>query len=241
MRKKLLSHWSERDAKPDMLILHCSAQPAEQMVKLLDDLKLSVHYIIGERGGIIQCVEEDKSAWHAGKGFWREKNGGFNSRSIGIEISSQALGQKPYGEAQIKSIIGLCHNIIKKYNIKPYNVVGHSDIAPTRKPDPGIAFPWERLAQKGIGLWYDLKDADKVKTNDVAELLAMIGYDTSDENTLRASAYAFCRHFLPEMVAVDNDIMHLVDNVFPHDFLFEDNEKFILALKACAYKYSIKI
>ncbi len=240
MKKMLLSHCSSRDIKVDMLVLHCSAQPAEQMVKLLDDLKLSTHYIVGERGEIIQCVEEDKSAWHAGKSFWRGYEN-INSRSIGIELCSETLGQKPYSEEQIISVSSLCKTIIKKYSINPYNVVGHSDIAPSRKPDPGIAFPWKKLAKEGIGLWYDLKDANKVKTSNVAELLAMIGYDTSDENILQASVYAFCRRFLPEMVAVDNDIMHLVDNVFPKDFSFDDNEKFILALKACAYKYSAKI
>lgn len=147
------------------------------------------------------------------------------------------MGQTPYTEAQIDKLIFFCKKLIKKYNIAPQNIVGHSDISPTRKPDPGLAFPWKRLAKEGVGLWYQPKNADKMVENDVAKLLATIGYDVRDEATTKASAYAFCRRFLPQYVKVDADVYHLVDNVLPDDFSFMKEQKFLQTLKAVAYSY----
>lgn len=237
MKKELSEYYDERDTQIDMLVLHCSAQTGTEMLKVLNELKLSVHYILDENGELIQCVPEEKRAWHAGKGYWRGSEASLNSRSIGIEISSPSLGQEAYSEAQINKLIPFCKKIIRKYGIPAQNVVGHSDVAPLRKPDPGVGFPWKRLAKEGVGLWYQLRNAAKTEINDIAKLLAEIGYDTRDERALEASAYAFCRHFLPQYVQKDADIYHLLENILPDNFNFMQEPKFVETLKAVAWSY----
>ncbi len=235
MKKIMSAHFGERDAEIDMLVLHCVAFDAAEALRLFDELKVSSHYILAEDGSLIQCVDESKCAWHAGAGFWRGSEKSVNARSIGIEIVSPSLGQAPYAEAQIAKLIPFCQKIIRKYHILPYNVVGHSDVAPLRKCDPGPAFPWKQLAKEGIGLWYQPRYADKVVSNDIAELLAGIGYDTRSPEAVSASAYAFCRHYLPQYVQRDADVGHLLANVLPADFSFMKEPKFLRVLKAVAY------
>ncbi len=237
MKKELSEYYDERDTQIDMLVLHCSAQTGTDMLKVLNELQLSVHYILDENGELIQCVPEEKRAWHAGKGYWRGSEASLNSRSIGIEISSPSLGQEAYSEAQINKLIPFCKKIIRKYGIPAQNVVGHSDVAPLRKPDPGVGFPWKRLAKEGVGLWYQPRNAAKTEINDIAKLLAEIGYDTRDERALEASAYAFCRHFLPQYVQKDADIYHLLENILPDNFNFMQEPKFVETLKAVAWSY----
>lgn len=237
MKKELSEYYDERDTQIDMLVLHCSAQTGTEMLKVLNELKLSVHYILDENGELIQCVPEEKRAWHAGKGYWRGSEASLNSRSIGIEISSPSLGQEAYSEAQINKLIPFCKKIIRKYGIPAQNVVGHSDVAPLRKPDPGVGFPWKRLAKERVGLWYQPRNAAKTEINDIAKLLAEIGYDTRDEKALEASAYAFCRHFLPQYVQKDADIYHLLENILPDNFNFMQEPKFVETLKAVAWSY----
>ena len=236
MRYQPLTDFDDRSTPISMIIFHCSAQSTSEMINTLKTLKLSTHYIIGPRGGITQCVPDNKRAWHAGKSFWNGTEN-LNSHSIGIEICSPSLGQKKYNPSQIESLIKLCQHLIKKYNIPLYNIIGHSDIAPTRKPDPGISFPWKQLAASGIGIWYNIQDHFQINTFDIAKLLSSIGYDTRDNSTTRASAYAFCRHFLPQFVFIDNDIPHLLENILPSDFSFMNNEIFINTLKSVAYAY----
>lgn len=228
-----LPYFDERPdgAKVRALVLHCSAHPAEEMIEVLRERELSSHYIIDENGKVWQLVAEQKRAWHAGQSKWRKMEM-LNQYSIGIELSSPSLGQEEYSSRQMKSLIKLSRQIIHHYQIPAVNVVAHSDVAPTRKPDPGKAFPWRQLAQKGVGLWYDPNDADKIKENDVSKLLRRIGYDTTDS---AAAAYAFCRHFVPHIITADNDINHLLENVYPSDFVLP--EPYLLILKACAYKY----
>lgn len=239
MEEILLPHFNERKAPISLLVLHCSAHDGKEMVACLDNIKLSAHYILDLNGNLIKCVDEDKRAWHAGLGSWREFSEDINSHSIGIEISSLTLGQTPYNETQINKLIPFCQKLIRKYKIKPQNVIGHSDSAPTRKADPGIAFPWKRLAKEGIGLWYQLRNAEKMPENDMAKLLNIIGYKTDTEEETIAAAYAFRRRFLPEEVAVDKNIHHLVDNIYPlgnKELLSGD--KFLKTLKAVAYSYN---
>ncbi|MDD4557102.1 MAG: N-acetylmuramoyl-L-alanine amidase [Alphaproteobacteria bacterium] len=237
--KRPLPHFSDRNSYIDMIVLHCSRQSSDEMARLLDELNLSSHYIIGYNGEIIQTVEEEKKAFHAGISFWNEKEN-INDRSIGIELSNETLGQSAYGKKQIESLVLLLKDIIERHKIKPQNIVAHSDIAPLRKPDPNLCFPWEELAEKSISLWYDLDDSDKIDSNDADELLEIIGYDTRDEERKIASAYAFRRRFLPQEVELDEDVMHLVDNVYPvgkKELL--TGELFFKTLRAVAYRFSL--
>ena len=240
MQEHLLSHYNERQTPIDMLVLHATCHAdAGEVFACLDKLALSCHYFVDLNGNITRMVAEQNRAWHAGVGYWRGIDTDLNSHSIGIEIGNLSLGQQAFTEAQIEKLIPFCRKLIKKYNLDPRRIVAHSDIAPTRKPDPGICFPWKRLAREGIGLWYQPRNAEKIDIENPAELLHLIGYDTRDEEKTIASAYAFRRRFLPEEVAADPDIEQLVNNVYPvgqHELL--QGKKFIRALKAVAYSYT---
>lgn len=129
------------------------------------EAEVSCHYLIDEEGAIYQLVADRHAAHHAGKSFWRGVSG-LNATSIGIELVNGghtnlgAGGQlPPYPGEQLASLIQLCHHLIVQYPIGALNLVGHSDIAPTRKIDPGEHFPWLLLAEAGIGLWPPLPDA----------------------------------------------------------------------------------
>lgn len=233
MRTHILPYFNERPAKISALVLHCSAYDSKDMIEVLEKEELSAHYVVGLNGDVTQLVPEEKRAWHAGISSWREFNN-LNHNSIGIEISSMSMGQEPYSERQINSLIELCQGIIARHHIPVRNVVGHSDIAPTRKPDPGAAFPWQKLAGNGIGLWYDLNDAEKVKESNPEILLQKIGYNT--ENSAAAMC-AFCRHFIPQEVAINPDIHDLLQHPYPEGFALD--EKYLPILKACCASFSL--
>lgn len=220
-----------QNSKIDTLVIHCCAYSAEDMLKIMQKRKVSSHYIIEENGKIFRPVTETNRAWHAGISYWRKRDN-LNHYSVGIELQSSSMGQMPYSQKQLNSLVILARQIIKHYQIPACNVVAHSDIAPTRKPDPGKMFPWEYLARKKIGLWYNLKDADEVQETNVANLLQTIGYDTTD---LAAASYAFCRHFIPQEVALHKTIEEIIENVFPSDYILP--EKYLPVLQSCAYKY----
>ena len=233
-----LSHFNERKKPVSALVLHCSAFNEAEAYQSYDEAGVSTHYFIDEDGSLTQMVAEEKRAWHAGVASWREIEEDFNSCSVGIEICNMSLGETPYAQAQIKTLIPLCQEIIKKYHILPQNVVAHSDIAPMRKMDPGMTFPWQELAQNGIGLWYDVKNAAKVKENDVGTLLKQIGYKADNKEETIAAAYAFRRRFLPEEVEIVNNVRELIEHPYPKgkvDLL--QGEKFLQTLKAVAYNY----
>ena len=160
-------------------------------------------------GTVWQCVAEEKRAWHAGISSWRGLED-INSRSIGIEVCHRSLGQSAFNRRQIKSLVGLCRDIIERRHIAPNMIVGHSDIAPTRKPDPGKAFPWKELAAENIGIWYGARFAQE---NDVEKMLSVIGYNT--ENSA-AAIYAFCRRFLPTKIKT-MPVQTLLNNPYPQD------------------------
>lgn len=229
----MLPYFNERPAKISALVLHCSAYASKDMIEVLEKEELSAHYVVGLNGDVTQLVPEEKRAWHAGISSWREFNN-LNHNSIGIEISSMSMGQEPYSERQINSLIELCQGIITRHHIPVRNVVGHSDIAPTRKPDPGAAFPWQKLAENGIGLWYDLNDAEKVKESNPEILLQKIGYNTENP---AAAMYAFCRHFIPQEVAINPDIHDLLQHPYSEDFSLP--EKYLPILKACCASFSL--
>ena len=120
--------------------------------------KVSSHFVISQNGMVYRLVLDDQIAWHAGKSCWgKYKN--LNKNSIGIELVNKGhkFGYTNFKKKQLFSLIKTCKSLIKKYKIKKKNVVGHSDIAPLRKIDPGEKFPWERLANNGIGVWHHCK------------------------------------------------------------------------------------
>ena len=197
------THYNERidktTGKPvpiDMLVLHCSAYDTARLTQVFLDLGVSAHYIINRDGAVTQLVDESKRAWHAGAGTWHNQ-GDINSRSIGIEVLNPSLGHTlPYTSQQINALKELSQKIIKKYGIQPHNVIAHSDMAPTRKYDPGRLFPWAELSQAGIGL-FPTNTCVKTHQTDVKNLLQEIGYPIENE---AAALRAFLRHFMPERV-----------------------------------------
>ena len=142
--------------KPDILVLHYTGmRPDDPPLDRLTDPRseVSAHYLVMEDGEIVQMVPEARRAWHAGESFWRGERD-VNSRSIGIEIVNPGHnhGLRPFPAVQIDRLIELCRDCVAKWAIPAANVVGHSDIAPSRKEDPGELFPWDQLSAAGIGM-----------------------------------------------------------------------------------------
>ena len=150
------------------IILHYTGMKKESdAIKRLRDpnSKVSSHYFIKKNGKVLNLVPDLYTAWHAGKSEWK-KFKSLNKYSIGIEISNPGheFGYKKFSSKQIISLIKLLQYLIKNYNIKRENVLGHSDIAPNRKKDPGEKFPWKRLANQNLCNWHNLKE-NKIKKN----------------------------------------------------------------------------
>ena len=150
---------------------------------------VSAHYLIGRDGTIYYLVDEMKRAWHAGDSWW----GGpidMNSASIGIELDND--GKEVYPEPQIAALLNLLADLKKRYAIPGINILGHGDIAPARKVDPDINFPWRRLAQQGLGLWCEPPFDPAPPSPNAGTLLGAFGYDISNAD---AAIAAFNRHF----------------------------------------------
>lgn len=180
----------------DTLVIHASAQnTVDALIGVLVERELSAHYVIGGDGEVIRLVPDEMRAWHAGAGEWRGERE-INSNSIGIELCNGLFGEESYGVRQIEALTELCLHLIDKYDFKPQNIIGHSDMAPTRKIDPGTCFRWRELAKHGIGLWYDKEEGVSLKSLNPTEALQKIGYPTDD---LAASEWAFLRHYNPEL------------------------------------------
>ncbi len=218
-----VEHYNYRKKDIDMLVIH--ATPSTDIIGSFNRYEVSAHYVMDLEGVITQCVPDHLRAWHAGASFWRQHDGDINSNSIGIEIHSPSMGQEPYNEAQIESLLEFCKTKIKEHNISPYMVVGHSDIAPNRKPDPGIEFPWKRFADEGVGLWYNLADAKKIGNISTKDALNLIGYDTRTDDMTAASAYAFMRHYIPHRVYVPEHKLDVISQVYPKDL---ESQKILL-------------
>ncbi len=177
-----------------MLVIHYTGmQSARAALERLCDpaAEVSAHYLIDEGGDVFALVDEENRAWHAGLSSWRgEVN--VNSRSIGIELVNPGheFGYRPYPSAQMAALADLAQGILARWPIPARNVVGHSDVAPRRKQDPGELFDWSWLAQRGIGLWPERGPA----AGEAAALLAEYGYDIADPE---AALMAFQRHFRP--------------------------------------------
>ena len=188
----------------DMLVLHYTgmASAEEALAHMCEAAaKVSAHYCIDEDGTITRLVPEDKQAWHAGVSYWRGETD-INARSIGIELVNPGheFGYRPFPEVQITALTLIASAILRRHPIPPRNVVGHSDIAPSRKMDPGELFDWQRLARIGIGLWPEPASA---RPEDVPMMLAAYGYRADEEGAVAA----FQRHYRPSRVdgIVDNE------------------------------------
>lgn len=195
-----------------MLVLHYTgmATAEDALTRLRDPAaQVSAHYLIDEDGAVYRLVAEERRAWHAGVGFWRGETD-INSRSIGIELANPGheWGYSPFPDAQMTALAALARDILQRRPIPPRNVVGHSDIAPDRKLDPGEKLDWARLAADGIGLW-----PTKADTADGAlrDMLAAYGYDIS----ARHAVAAFQRHFRPARIdgAADDETAALLTDL----------------------------
>lgn len=186
----------------DMLVIHYTGmQSAEAALARLCDpeSKVSTHYLIDEDGTVFALVPEAERAWHAGVASWRGE-ADVNSRSIGIELVNPGheFGYVSFPNRQIGSLVGLSTRILSRHPIPPRNVIGHSDVAPTRKQDPGELFPWEYLKGYGIGLWpFDGAEIADIPRDKLVRMLARYGYDVAEPE---AAIAAFQRHFRPERV-----------------------------------------
>jgi N-acetylmuramoyl-L-alanine amidase len=196
-----------------MLVLHYTGM--ESAAAALDQLcdsaaKVSAHYLIDEDGSVTALVNEERRAWHAGVASWRGRRD-INARSIGIELVNPGheFGYQPFPEAQMAALLDLVPAVLMRHPIAPQNVVGHSDIAPRRKSDPGELFDWRRLARAGIGQWPDTIQPGLTNEADVRSHLARIGYETDD---LSATVLAFQRRFRPDRLdgQIDSETAGLV-------------------------------
>lgn len=197
-------NFDERALPISMVVLHYTEmKPVESALERLTDpeAKVSAHYLISEDGKVTRLVPEDKRAWHAGLSYWRETKD-VNSASIGIELDhpGHGLGYRGFAEEQIGALIPLLARIVKDYDIPRANVVGHSDVAPMRKLDPGELFPWERLADCGLCLpTPDGLGLGAPFHNDGSFYMALerFGYDITEG---RKAVEAFERRWRPERI-----------------------------------------
>lgn len=208
-------NYNDRSTDPDMVLLHYTGMLAGEaaLARLRDpEAKVSAHYLVEEDGRIFALVAEERRAWHAGVSFWRGERD-INDRSIGIEIVNPGheFGYRPFPTAQIAAVTFLLGAIRTRWAIPDNRVLGHSDVAPGRKQDPGELFPWRALALAGHGLWSDEEgetddgsllsgeEADGVRA--VQSALLAIGYEqTVDglfDGSMTARVTAFQRHWAP--------------------------------------------
>lgn len=197
-------NFNERTLPISMVVIHYTEmESAEAALERLCDPEagVSAHYLISNGGEVTRLVAEDKRAWHAGTSYWRGHKD-VNSASIGIELDhpGHALGYREFSDAQFAALVPLVARIVKDYDIPRANVVGHSDVAPARKIDPGELFPWDRLAGYGLCLPRPEKlDLGDPFDNDGAFYLALerFGYDVTDG---RKAVEAFQRRWRPERI-----------------------------------------
>jgi len=197
--------------RPNLIVIHFTEQDSVQ--QSLDTLRsrnsggpVSAHYLIGADGRNYQLVSDERRAWHAGAGSW----GSFtdlNSASIGIELDND--GKSPFAEAQIQSLLVLLEDLCTRLRIPRSQIIGHQDLAPTRKPDPGPLFPWKRLADAGFGRWPAADAPPAPDGFDPWTALRLIGYPLDDR---AATVRAFRNHFRgqggTELDAEDLRILH---------------------------------
>jgi N-acetylmuramoyl-L-alanine amidase len=204
--------------KPDMILLHYTGMPTpDGALEWLcrDESQVSSHYFVGEDGAVLQLVPEERRAWHAGKSYWQGETD-INSVSIGIEIANAGHpgGLPEYPQEQIQAVIELCRDCGQRWSIAPERVLGHSDVAPIRKVDPGEKFPWAGLHRAGVGHWVEpapiaggrfFQRGDRGQPVEALQsMLSLYGYATeitgefSDKTA--GDVEAFQRHFRPARI-----------------------------------------
>lgn len=218
-------HFNERSLPINTLLIHYTDLPTtDEALSCLTrpDSRVSAHYLIDEKGKVYQLVSEEKRAWHAGKSYWRGCID-LNSCSIGIELSNpgHSHGYLPFPNEQIQSLVKLWTDIKSRWDIPSCRILGHSDVAPQRKQDPGHLFPWKALSQEGFGLWPDvLSPPPSPSLPDLMESLHAIGYEiTSPQDTL----LAFQRRFEPHKM----DGLATLETLALAQGLLKAQEKFI--------------
>ncbi|MBZ8119688.1 N-acetylmuramoyl-L-alanine amidase [Roseovarius sp. LXJ103] len=202
---------------PDILVIHyTNMQTAEAaLARLCDpDAAVSCHYLIAEDGRLWQLVPEAERAWHAGLGCWGAVDE-INSRSIGIELANR--GTHPFPEPQMHVLEELVRGIMARWSIPPERVIGHSDMAPDRKNDPGPRFDWRRLALRGLAVWPNA--VDPAPTEAFRTLCARVGYGTAftDEDLLRAVRLRFRPWGQGPLVPADMAVLADIAARFPVD------------------------
>ena len=199
-----------------IIIIHYTGMQSEResIVRLCNPKsKVSSHFVINQNGKIYRLVQDNQIAWHAGKSCWGEyKN--LNKNSIGIELVNKGhkFGYTSFKKKQLLSLVKICKSLMKKYKIKRRNIVGHSDVAPLRKMDPGEKFPWKQLAYNKIGIWHNCKPSLLRKCRNIKILqtkdkikffknLNKIGYCFIQKKSfLIKTMKAFQRHYRKELI-----------------------------------------
>jgi N-acetyl-anhydromuramyl-L-alanine amidase AmpD len=252
-----VTYAAQEKVKPKFIIVHFTANcELSESTKAFNNMQrpVSAHYLIDREGKISHMVPDEKRAWHAGQSCWQDIED-MNAYSIGIEIinpgnsepdkepcrneqevwnaqtakriSGSASVWYAFTPAQTESVIKLCQRLMKKHHIGAQNVLGHSDIAPGRKVDPGPLFPWELLARQGIGLWWNAQDLE-LESFDIADLqklLKKIGYNIkvtglADEQTQKVVS-AFQMHYQQDMISgiPDNTTYAIAKNLLQQLYL----------------------
>lgn len=217
-----------QNSRIDMIVLHYTAGSKTTALAVLTNKDVSAHYVVTDDDPplVYRLVDDSMSAWHAGESSWYGRTY-INPRSIGIEIVHPGWDRNvngtmgaPYPIAQIHTVTALTRDLAKRYDIKPENIVGHSDVAPLRKQDPGPSFPWKELAHDGVGRWFDENAAAKYEVEFSKKglpdakwwqtQLKRVGYSVPetglmDANTRHVIA-AFQMHYRPEWVTGKPDL-----------------------------------
>jgi len=210
-------NFNARTAPPDMIVLHYTGMPTGEaaLARLCDpEAKVSAHYLVEEDGRIFALAPEERRAWHAGVSFWRGETD-INGASIGIEIVNPGheFGYRPFPAVQVAAVTELLGDIRARWTIPDARILGHSDVAPDRKEDPGELFPWKALAEAGHGLWAEpppAPGAALVEGDEGAGVftlqagLTRLGYDSAPSGAFDAATAtivrAFQRHWRPARV-----------------------------------------
>ncbi|WP_312163006.1 N-acetylmuramoyl-L-alanine amidase [Phenylobacterium sp.] len=201
-------NFNERTVPPDIIVLHYTGMKTgpEALARLCDEeAKVSSHYLVEEDGRVFRLVPEERRAWHAGVSFWKGETD-INGRSIGVEIVNPGheFGYRPFPKPQIDAVIELLSDIRGRWSIEDGRIVGHSDVAPDRKDDPGELFPWKALAEAGHGLWVEPEaapGAPLAEGEESAGVFALqagftrLGYDCAPSGRFDAHTTAVVRAF----------------------------------------------